>query len=477
MTRPNTTDDGNDHDHITRRRLLLSGAVAGLGTTAGCLGGGGGDGGGENTETSSGSGGSTGTSGEGGGSTEMNGSGGGTATGNGSATGTAAAEATMLDAASWGGDVETEIVTGILNEYDNSTEGVGVTYQNTPFEEYAQNLQTQFAGGKEPDVFYLIVDDAPRFMRNGALLGLDEYVMEDDDYAFDDILDNLLAPFTYEGTVHGIPKDFTPAGLMYNTDHLEAAGASAPETWSDLRSALEALAGSADVEYPMAVGSQPRNTLVQLIWQNGGRILNEEMTEAVVGSPEATEAMAFLNGLVKDDLAGIYGSDIEATWAGPALGEETVSTTMTGAWVVSTLEQEYSGIYDAVEVGMPVPEGGEKATIVFTTAWAASANSDSPQAAADLVKSLTDKEGMWEWVETGTALPSRQSLLDRDFYDDRPLLSGLGDLAEAGRALTFGPQTATVLDTVMTEAEAVLTGDKNPEDAMKAAERQINNEL
>lgn len=383
----------------------------------------------------------------------------------------------MLDAASWGEGIEQEIVTGILNDYDNSTDGIGVRYQNIPNEEYSQTLQTQFAGGEEPDVFYLIADEAPQFMRNGALLGLDEYVQNDEDYNFDGILDNLLAPFTYEDTVYGIPKDFTPVGLMCNTNHLESVDASMPKTWNEWQSAMESLKSSADVEYPMAVGSQPRNTLVQLIWQNGGRVLNDDMTESLIGSPEAIEAMEFLNGLVEDDLAGIYGSDLEATWAGPALGEETISTTMSGAWVVSTLEQEYSEVYKATEVGMPVPEGGETATVVFTTAWAASANSNEPEAAAELVKSLTNEEGMWDWVSTGTSLPSRQSLLDRDFYDDRPLLSGLGDLAESGQALVFGPQTTAILDTIMTEAEAVLTGNKSPEDAMKAAERQINSEL
>lgn len=390
---------------------------------------------------------------------------------------TTSGESTTLTAASWGGDVEAGIVKDLLNEYAESTERIDVEYQNTPFGEYSKNLQTQFAGGEEPDVFYLIADDAPKIMRNGALLPLGEHVKNDADYKFDDILDNLLEPFKYDGTLYGVPKDFTTVGLFHNTKHLDAAGVSEPETWNDLRSALEAIKSSTDVTYPMAVGSQPRNTLMQLVWQNGGDVLSEDGSKAVIGSTEAIEALEFLNGLVEDDLAGIYGSDIDATWAGPALGKEMVSATMTGAWTISTLQEKYSDIYDATRVALPLPEGGEEATVVFTTSWSASANTDAPQAAANLIKTLTDEDGMWKWVKTGTALPSRKSLLEKDFYDDRPLLSGLGDLGDVGRPLVFGPKTSTILDSIMTESEAVLTGDKSPDDALKAAERQINDEL
>ena len=122
-------------------------------------------------------------------------------------------------------------------------------------------------------------------------------------------------------------------------------------------------------------------------------------------------------------------------------------------------------------------DGGERATIVFTTAWAASANTDAAPQAAGLVKALTDEEGMWSWTSTGNALPARPALLEREFYDDRPLLKSLGDLGDIGRPFLFGPQTSQVLTNMMTEAEATLSGNKDPQTAMEDAQRQINEEL
>jgi ABC-type glycerol-3-phosphate transport system substrate-binding protein len=126
---------------------------------------------------------------------------------------------------------------------------------------------------------------------------------------------------------------------------------------------------------------------------------------------------------------------------------------------------------------MTKADGGQQATIVFTTSWSASANTDTKPQAAGLVKALTSEEGMWDWVSTGNALPARPSLLERDFYSDRPLLQSLGSLGDVGRPFLFGPQTSEVTTTLMTEAEATLTGDKTPDTAMKDAQRQINDAL
>ncbi|WP_435127412.1 ABC transporter substrate-binding protein [Halobaculum sp. D14] len=448
MTRQTESDDGIDIDQLTRRGLLAGTGAAGLAGLAGCFGGG------------------DGTTSSGGGNTD------------GDVTSTDAPEPKTLQVRTWGEGLEVEINRRILTNYAESAPGVKkIEYAQTPFEQYSQKLQTQFAGGNEPDVFYLISDDAPKFMRNGALLNLNQYVRDASDYNLDGIYDEMLEAFSYNGNIYGIPKDISPVGFFHNTAHLEAAGVEPPKTWSEIRSAAEAVKSNTDVEYPMVFQSQPRNTLVQLIWQNGGRVLTEDLSECVVGSSEAIEALTFLNDMIEDGLAGLLGSDIQGTWSAPALGKEQTTMMMTGAWTIGALKSDYSSVYETTDVSMPKPSGGTKATIVFTTAWSASAGTKVEPQAAGLVKALTSKEGMWQWAKTGNALPARPALLEKDFYNDRPLLKNLGELGEIGRPFLFGPQTSTVLSTLMTEAEATLTGDKSPDKAMKDAERQINNAL
>lgn len=385
-----------------------------------------------------------------------------------------------IKVASWGEGVEREIVEGILQNYDQSNENVRVTYQSIPNDQYTNKLKTQFAGGTEPDVFYLSGERCVQYIENGALLDLTPYLEDAPDYQMDDLLDNLLTPFQYQGGTYGIPKDFTSVGLYYNASHLEQAGVGGvPETWDDLRSAFERVKERTDVEYPMAFNAQPRETFFPFVFQNGGQVLNEDETRCVIGSEEAIEALQFIVDLHNDGLAGMYSDEISVSWAGPALGEGVTTATMSGAWVTPTLQEEYPDTYESIEMvdKLPVPRGGQQVTMLLTVAWSASATPASERAAADLIKALTAKDGMWEWAKTGIALPSRQSLLDRSFYDDQPILNNLAEFSDGGKPFNFGVHHERIVNTILSEVEGALTGDRSADSALKAAERLINNNV
>ncbi|HET7325380.1 MAG TPA: extracellular solute-binding protein, partial [Halococcus sp.] len=384
-----------------------------------------------------------------------------------------------LEAAGWGEGVEREIVTGIMRDYDRSHENTRVSYRGIPGN-YESTMKTLFAGGTEPDVFYLAGERCVPYMKNDALLDLTPYIEDARNYDTDDLLDNLLSVFQYEGGIYGIPKDFTSIGLYYNESHLEKAGVSGSlETWDDLRSALERIKARTPVEYPMAFNSQPRQTVFPFIFLNGGRVLTDDQTECVIGSKEAVEALEFVVGLHDDGLAGLYSDEISVSWEGPALGEGLTSTAMSGAWVVPTLREEYGKTYESIKMveRMPLPPGGEQTTMLLTTAWAPSATPDSEKAAAELIKALTSKQGMWQWAKTGIALPARQSLLDKPYYENHPILTNLAEFAEGGTPFNFGLHHTRITNTILSEVEGALTGVKSADAALKSAERLINNNI
>ena len=393
---------------------------------------------------------------------------------------TSETEVPTIKVAGWGQGVEREIIQEILRNYDSSNESVNVSYQAIPGGQYTSKLKTQFAGGTEPDVFYLSGERCLQYIENGAILDLSPHLGNDPEYEFDDLLDNLLEPFRYQGGIYGIPKDFTPVGLYYNASHLEEAGVGeVPETWDGLRSAFEAVKQNTDIEYPMGFAGQPRQTFFTFLFQNGGEVLNDGGTECLIGSNEAIEALQFLVDLHDDGLAGIYSDEISVSWSGPALGEEHTTTAMAGAWVFPTLQDQYSDVFESIEMveEMPIPSGGQQTTMLLTVAWAASGTPADEQAAAELVKALTGTEGMWEWAKTGIALPSRQSLLDRPYYDERPMLDNLAQFTDGGKPFNFGIHHERIVSTILSEVEGALTGVKSADNAMKSAQRLINNNI
>ncbi len=383
-----------------------------------------------------------------------------------------------ISASSWATGTEDEIVTRILSEYDQAHPEVNVVYQNIP-SGFDQQLKTEYAGGTEPDVFYLSAEEAPQYMENEALLDMTPYI-QNAAYNVDGLIDNLISAFQHQGKTYGIPKDYTPVGIYYNEAHLQKAGTKTTfDTWDDFRTALEDVKRKTEIEYPLAFNSEPRETFLPLVWQNGGAVLNEDGTECVIGSTEAIEALQFLMDLYDDGLAGMYSAEIPVDWGAPALGENHTTAAMGGAWFVSALQEEYPETTKSLQMvkRMPKPPGGERATLLLTTAWAPSATPTDKKGAAGLVKALTNQQGMWAWAKTGTALPSRQSLLERNFYNKQPLLGNIANLTEGGYPLQFGLNTGRIIDTVLSEVEGAVSGDNSADSAMKSAERLINNNI
>lgn len=384
-----------------------------------------------------------------------------------------------LTVSSWGEGVERKIVEKILDNYDQGHQNVNVAYQSIPNGQYSQTLKTRYAGDTEPDVFYMATERALQYMESDAVLDLTPYLEDDPNYAVDDLLDNLISAFQHEGKTYGIPKDFTSIGMYYNAAHLKQAGVGIPKTWDDLRSVFEAVKRKTDVKYPFGFYDQPGNTLYPLILQNGGAVLNEDETRCVVGSTEAVEALEFLVGIHDDGLGGRYSNEISASWLAPSMGEGLSTAGMAGAWCIPTFEEEYSGTFKSIDMfdPTPTPQGGEQATTLLTVAWAASATPTNEQAAAQLVKALTSKQGMWDWSKTKIALPSRQSLLDKPFYNDQPILRKLASFTDGGKPFRFGLHHERLHNTIMSEVEGALAGVKSADSALKSAERLVNNNV
>ncbi|QRV17400.1 extracellular solute-binding protein (plasmid) [Haloterrigena salifodinae] len=381
-----------------------------------------------------------------------------------------------LQAASWASGEEQEIVTGLIQDFEDET-GIAAIHENVPYDEYMNTLQVQFSGGEEPDVFYLADEESPGLMEQGALLDLEE-LRDDSEFALDDIWDPVLNTFVSDGSLYGVPKDYTTVGYFYNEEMFSNAGYDTfPETWADFRSALETINEQADVTYPAGIGARPRESLLQLVWSHGGRVLNEDETEAVIGSDEAIQGLERLVSLREDGLLGYWNDDLSAPDPMVGLGEGDVAVGWIGAWGTATLDADYSDMPINVADHVPVPDGGTSATILITTAWSASSATDREEDTLELLKYLTNDEGMWAWAQEGIALSARESHLEKEFYQENPRMANLVNLTEDARPRVFGRHSGEIMNRIMSEAEGALTGAQSAREAFESAEEIINNEI
>ncbi len=276
---------------------------------------------------------------------------------------------------------------------------------------YNETMQTAFASGDYPEVFYVDSSKLPDWAEAGVVATAGDNIE-----GMDDIYPSLLEVFTYNGELYCPPKDFSTMTLQYNKDLFDAAGVEYPTaewTWDDLRAASEALSGeNADGQPVLGLVTPPNlERWMPFLFQAGGSIFDAD-GNLVINSPEAAEALNFYVNIVADGFAG-PPSAVDAGWGGEAFGNARVAMAMEGNWVINYLKEQFPDLNWGVA---PLPAGpAGQATMAFTVCYGVAANAEGETAAAawKLVNFLTGPEGAKMVAETSFGvMPGRISAAD-----------------------------------------------------------------
>lgn len=441
-----------NRDRTSRRRVVKAIGASGLmGALAGCSGGTGGGGGSSVTE------------------------GGGDGAASDSESTTAPPKQT-IELAGWTSNAEEKaLLQDLVSTFESEHENIGVKY--SPVEsKYKQKLKTQLGAGNAPDVFYIDAKYFGSFASQGALLDLGPMV-ESGKVNPDEFFQPLVEAFRFDGTLYGVPKDFSTLGLFVNTALYEEAGANPePKTWSELRSGLRKVVDGTDVksgmiEYPNA------RAWKALIYQNGGQILADDGSEVVFASDAGVEALEFLVQLKKDGLLAVP-SELGSSWPGQAIGRREVAASALGPWGLPFLKENFPDVDENVDVvHLPTPKSGEKATAAYTVSYSASANTSSPQAARTLIGALTDAKGMGRWARKGVALSARPGHSDLEFYQNHPRYKTLLEAGEWSHPVAYGPKSEAIINRLHPQLEGAMLGEKSPRAALEEAQSTINQKV
>lgn len=391
------------------------------------------------------------------------------------ATSTPASEKTVELSGWTSNEEEKALLQDLVSTFESEHERIGVKY--SPVEsKYKQKLKTQLGAGNAPDAFYVDAKYFGSFASQGALLDLGPMV-ESGAIDTDDFFQPLVDAFRFDGTLYGIPKDFSTLGLFLNTAMYEEAGANPePETWSEFRSGLRKVVDATDVksgiiEYPNA------RMWKALLYQNGGQMLSDDGSEAVFASAEGVEALRFLVDLKEDGLLAVP-SELGSSWHGQALGNREVAAGVIGPWGLPYLKENAPDVDENVDVvHLPTPEGGKKATAAYTVSYSVSANTDVPDAARTLVGALTDEKGMARWARKGVALSARPSHADLEFYQNHPRYKTLLEAGEWSHPVAYGPNSESIINRLHPQLEGAMLGEKSPKAALEEAQSTINQKV
>ena len=111
--------------------------------------------------------------------------------------------------------------------------------------------------------------------------------------------------YTYDGTLYGVPKDYTTVVMFYNKAIFERAGVDLPTdewTWDDFSDAAADISAALSGEgvYGAVMPYSGQSAYYNTIFQAGGHVISEDGTSSGYGEPEAIEGIQFITDLVAD---------------------------------------------------------------------------------------------------------------------------------------------------------------------------------
>lgn len=344
----------------------------------------------------------------------------------------------------FGDEIQQDIVRSVLEGFSAEYPNIQVSYEPIAAE-YLVKIQADIAASNVADVFMVQNEYAQDFMSRNVLLAVDDYMAEDSITA-DRFYAPLINAYTWQGALYGLPKDWSPIGAVYDPGTLESAGVSMPATWDELRSTLQTLL---DANGQPALALDPSfDRFVIFLYQAGGNITNEDVTQITLDSEEATAALEFYYGLYRDGLSAT-AADIGAGWPGDAFIQGLTSMVFEGNWMFPELNSKAPDKPFAV-AELPAGPAG-KGTPAFTNSYSIFAGSQNADAAWVLVSYLTGVEGARAALPSGLALPALPAL-ESEFLQ---LFPEREPYLEAGRyatAVQYGPGGQTFA----TDANAAL---------------------
>ncbi|MDF1664268.1 MAG: extracellular solute-binding protein, partial [Planctomycetota bacterium] len=199
----------------------------------------------------------------------------------------------------WGDPAEVQTVRYYINEFQKETPGVTVDLIHQPSGVYRDNLRIRMIGQDAPDVMYLGLEDFAGFAEDGYLEPLDTFIAKDKEFKPDDFYGKIYEQFRYRGKLYGVAKDFATLVLYYNKDLFDKWEVPYPKpdwTWDEFLETSKKLThtgtpGGTKDEYGMVLETWTGQWL-PWVWQNGGRIVDEDNCKWLMGDPKYLDANA-----------------------------------------------------------------------------------------------------------------------------------------------------------------------------------------
>lgn len=335
----------------------------------------------------------------------------------------------------------------------------------------------------------------------GYLEPLDEWMAnkaDPDFFSMDDYLDSSREADSYEGKIYAMPLYTFGAALVYNKALFEEYDVAVPTTIEELEEAAEKLTIDKDGDGKIDIygitmrarkGEEPTIDVTGMSWAFGGTWFegNAHTAEQIrankarptVNSPEFIAGYEEYAKLLQN-----WGPPESANWGWEecmgALAEGKAAMHLAASsayWFTRS-----TATFDSEDIGIahsPMGPGGHRMMNFFDMALAMNADSKNKDAAWLTLQFITSNEVQKNQAAAGITAVPRISLVMSDelkaIFPEEDLQMVVDTLKEAEpEYMPKIPEYVELCEILGTAASEVVAGTKSAEDALNAAQEEIN---
>lgn len=379
----------------------------------------------------------------------------------------------------------------IMNEaakfYKEKNPGVEIEVVEMAKADVEQNLHTTLAAQTKeglPDIVLIEDYNAQKYLQSypGAFSDLTDTIN------FKDFAEYKLDFMKLDNKIYGVPFDSGVTGLFYRTDILTEAGYEATDleniTWDEfieIGKVVKEKTGKAMLSFGKTDGG-----LMRMMMQSAGTwYFDKDGKPALVGNKAFKEAVELYKEIIDSGIAKPTNGWDE--WVG-AFNSGEAATVVSGVWIVGSIKaaKDQSGLWGVAPIPRLSSVDSENATNLGGSSWYVCEKAENRDLAIDFLKTMYAGDN--EFYQTilmnngavGTYLPASSGeayTKPDEFFGGSAIYKDLSKWMTEIPSINYGSYTYEADAAIMAQMEAVYDGSMSIDDAIKAAQEQVKNQI
>lgn len=346
-----------------------------------------------------------------------------------------AAGQTQLTIIHWGDKNEDHIVAKLVEDFESQPENAGIRILRInpgQADKVNTKLQTMFAAGDPPDMFYLGYEKVADLAQKDLLADIEELIQKDTSAGrntihLSDFFPAVIRSFRYDdatqrigtGKLVALPKDFTPVGFYYNKKLFKKAGVPEPSpngwTWDEFVTAARAIG---KLENCYGADFVTWEAMVRIyLWNHDCDVFGNSFDDHRFNDPKVQSALEKLRGWFHDEPRTLLSAKTQLeTGQEPFLAGNIGMAGPYGRWKTPTFRLITDFDWDLAP--MPHEPGVKPRNGIFTAGWAMAKAGKHQEAAWRFVKYACSARGQELMCSDGLAIPVLKDVANGPTFSD-----------------------------------------------------------